>query len=201
VTYRVVEQGTQLAFYAMIAVFETIPLMLVGIALYRLGFFAGTLDRRKMRRWGWTGLALGALASFALGRWALVREFPPFLTQFVFNGPSAFPRLAMVLGLAALLVLWAPTASQTALGSRLVAAGRMAFSNYIGTSVVMVLVFQGWAGGLYGELDRLELLAVVVVAWALMLGWSQPWLARFRYGPLEWLWRCLTYGRRFPMRR
>jgi len=41
----------------------------------------------------------------------------------------------------------------------------------------------------------------VVLAWALMLLWSKPWLDRYRYGPLEWLWRCLTYGRRFPLRR
>ena len=201
VAYRVAEQSSQLAFYAMLATFETIPLMLVGIALYRYGFFAGALDRRKMRLWGWVGLALGGLASLALGWWALARGFPPFLTQFVFNGPSAFPRIAMVLGIASLLVLWAPTAAQTWLGSRFVAAGRMAFSNYIATSVVMILVFQGWAGGLYGQLDRAGMLVIVALAWAAMLAWSKPWLARFRYGPLEWLWRCLTYGKLFPLRR
>ncbi len=39
-------------------------------------------------------------------------------------------------------------------------------------------------------------LLIVLAAWLLMLAWSKPWLARFRYGPLEWLWRCLTYGQR-----
>jgi uncharacterized protein len=66
---------------------------------------------------------------------------------------------------------------------------------------VMLLIFQGWAGGLYGEVDRLGLLPFVLLGWALMLAWSQPWLARFRYGPLEWLWRCLTYGKLFTLRR
>jgi uncharacterized protein len=201
VTYRVVEQSSQLALYAMIAVFETIPLMLLGMALLRFGLFEAALDHRKMRRWGWIGFAGGALASLALGWWALARDFPPFLTQFVFNGPSAFPRLAMVLGLASLLALWAPGAARGWLGGRFVAAGRMAFSNYLGTSVLMVLVFQGWAGGLYGELGRAGLLVVVVLAWVLMLAWSKPWLERFRYGPLEWLWRCLTYWKLFPLRR
>ncbi len=65
----------------------------------------------------------------------------------------------------------------------------------------MMLVFHGWAGGLFGELTRGGLYGVVVLAWALMLLWSKPWLDRYRYGPLEWLWRCLTYGRRFPLRR
>jgi uncharacterized protein len=77
----------------------------------------------------------------------------------------------------------------------------MAFSNYIGTSVLMMLIFRQWAGGLWGELGRVELVGVVLFAWVLMLLWSKPWLEHFRYGPLEWLWRCLTYGKLFPMRR
>ena len=77
----------------------------------------------------------------------------------------------------------------------------MAFSNYIGGSAVMMLIFHGWAGGLWGQFHRDGLLAFVLLGWVLMLAWSKPWLERFRYGPLEWLWRCLTYGKRFPFRR
>jgi uncharacterized protein len=77
----------------------------------------------------------------------------------------------------------------------------MALSNYVGTSLVMVLVFQGWAGGLYGTMHRAELLVVVLLGWALMLTFSRAWLARYRQGPLEWLWRCLTYWQCFPLRR
>jgi uncharacterized protein len=201
VGYRLAEQSGQLGLYAVIGLFETMPLMLIGMALLRFGLFEAALDRRKMRRWGWVGFLGGALLALALGWWAVVRDFPPFLTQFLFNGASAAPRLPMVLGIAALLALWAPVAARGWLGGRFVAAGRMAFSNYIGTSLVMTLVFQGWAGGLYGQLDRAGLLVVVVLAWVLMLAWSKPWLERFRYGPLEWLWRCLTYWKLFPLRR
>jgi uncharacterized protein len=45
-----------------------------------------------------------------------------------------------------------------------------------------------------------DLLLLVAMGWAMMLAFSRLWLSRFRYGPLEWLWRCLTYGRRFPNR-
>ena len=55
--------------------------------------------------------------------------------------------------------------------------------------------------GLFGELHRAQLLLVVLAAWVVMLAWSKPWLAHFRYGPLEWLWRCLTYWRIVPLRR
>jgi len=171
------------------------------MALYRLGLFEGGVDRRKLRRWAWIGVVGGALLTLPLGLWAMAAGFPLMLTQFVFNGAPALFHLAMVLGLVALLSLWAPRAAATWLGSRFVAAGRTAFSNYIGSSLVMMLVFQGWAGGLYGELHRGGLLLIVLATWVLMLAWSKPWLSRYRYGPLEWLWRCLTYRQRFALRR
>ena len=52
-----------------------------------------------------------------------------------------------------------------------------------------------------GILGNLYCLIAVLFGWVLMLAWSKPWLQHFRYGPLEWLWRCLTYGRRFALRR
>jgi uncharacterized protein len=201
VRYRVVDQGTMLAQAVAIVVVETAPLLLIGMALYRFGFFSAALDRARMRRWSWIAFVGGAVGTLALGWWTLEAGFPFYLTQFAFIAASALPRLPMILGLAGLLVLAAPAAQGGWLGQRIIAAGRMAFSNYIGTSVLMMLVFQGWAGGLFGQLSRIELLGFVVLGWVLMLAWSQPWLARFRYGPLEWLWRCLTYGRRFSFRR
>jgi uncharacterized protein len=170
VRYRVVDQGAMLAQAVFIVFVETVPLLLVGMALYRFGFFSGQLDCGRLRRWSWIGLIGGTLGTLALGWWTLAAGFPFFLTQFTFSAASALPRLPVILGLAGLLVLVAPAARRGWLGPRVIAAGRMAFSNYVGTSV-------------------------------LMLVWSQPWLARFRHGPLEWLWRCLTYGRVFALRR
>ena len=88
-----------------------------------------------------------------------------------------------------------------ALTGRIAAAGRAAFSNYLGTSVLMTGLFYGWGLGWFGTLGRVELIAVVVAGWAIMLLWSKPWLDRFRYGPLEWAWRSLTNGRVEPIRR
>lgn len=201
VAYRLAEETNGLAETPIVALVETIPLMLIGMALYRRGLFERRFDRARARRWAWIGLVGGAILTVPLGLWAVAADYPFMLSLFVFGGPVAFLHLPMVLALAALLSLWAPTASQTWLGSRLVAAGRMAFSNYLGGSIVMMLVFQGWAGGLFGEFHRLGLLPFVLFGWLLMILWSKPWLARFRYGPLEWLWRCLTYGRIFPLRR
>ena len=183
------------------AVYETIPLLLVGMALYRLGFFTGNWNRRRMRLWGWVAVAASAAGTAALGGWAMMRDFPFWFTQFIYHGPVIILRVTMALGMMGLLVLATPKGPPGWLGARVIAAGRMAFSNYIAMSAVMAVLFQGWAIGLFGELHRPTLLLPVLGGWALMLGWSRPWLAHFRYGPLEWLWRCLVYGQWFAIRR
>ncbi|MGN6500062.1 MAG: DUF418 domain-containing protein [Tsuneonella sp.] len=181
-------------------VLETIPLMLIGMALYRAGLFDGRLDRREQARWGWIGFAAGTALTLALALWTMADGLTYAGTMFAFLGPQSLTRLPAVLGLAALLALWGPRASGW-LGSRVAAAGRMAFSNYIGTSLAMLFVFGNWGLGLFGSLDRPRLYLVMLAMCGLMLAWSKWWLGRFRYGPLEWLWRCLTYWRRFPLRR
>jgi uncharacterized protein len=65
----------------------------------------------------------------------------------------------------------------------------------------MTTLFYGYGLGLYGTLSRVELWAVVMAMWVLMLLWSKPWLERFRYGPFEWLWRSLSRGRAERLRR
>lgn len=181
-------------------VLETLPLMLIGMALYRIGLFDGRLGARTQLRWGWIGVSVGSALTLPLALWALADGLTYTGTAFAFLGPQTLTRLPVVIGLAALLAVWGPRAGGW-LGSRVSAAGRTAFSNYVGSSLVMLAVFQGWGLGLFGVLDRPRLYLVAIAAWMVMLAWPKPWLARFRYGPLEWLWRCLTYGRIFPLRR
>ena len=76
----------------------------------------------------------------------------------------------------------------------LVAAGRMALSNYLLQSVICVAIFYGIAGGWWASLGRLELLGLALVIFATQMLASRLWLAKFRMGPMEWLWRRLAYG-------
>ncbi|HSM53101.1 MAG TPA: DUF418 domain-containing protein [Erythrobacter sp.] len=200
VAHRIAEHTFEPLANVLLFCMESIPLMLIGVALYRLGFFGGGFERRDMIRWGWIGLAVGGAMHVAIALWARQAGFTYYGNLAAFMGFSPLPRLFMVLGLAALLVAYSPGWTGW-LGQRIVAAGRAAFSNYLGTSIVMLFVFHGWALGLYGELNRPQLYLVVLLTWVAMLAWSKPWLARFRYGPLEWLWRSLTYGKLFALRR
>ena len=65
----------------------------------------------------------------------------------------------------------------------------------------MTALFHGWGLALGGTIGEAALVPFVLLGWLLMLGWSKPWLARFRQGPLEWLWRSLTERRALPFIR
>jgi uncharacterized protein len=83
----------------------------------------------------------------------------------------------------------------------LAAVGRMALTNYLLTSVICTLIFNGYGLGLFGKLERVQLLYVVFGMWAINLVLSPIWLHFYRYGPAEWAWRSLTYWKKQPMRR
>lgn len=174
---------------------ETLPLMLIGMALYRTGFFDGRWSRKRLRQIAIGGTGAGLAATLGLLAWLWPRDFPVQAMTAALLYWTALPHLAIALGYAALLVLWAPAIGRTGLGRRLVAAGRMALSNYVGTSIVMTALFYGWGLGLFGTVGHAAGWAFVLLGWMLMLAWSAPWLARFRQGPLEWLWRSLTEWR------
>ena len=84
---------------------------------------------------------------------------------------------------------------------RLAAVGRMALTNYLAHSVLCTTLCYGHGFGYFGYLSRGQQWCVVFAIWALQLWWSPVWLRHFRFGPAEWVWRCLTYGARQPWRR
>jgi uncharacterized protein len=104
-------------------------------------------------------------------------------------------------GYAAVLILLIKLDAFAGLRRRLAAVGQMAFSNYLFQSIVASVLFLGWGLGLAGRFDYAEQLLVVAAICAFQLAASPLWLARYRFGPAEWVWRSLTYWRRQPMRR
>lgn len=183
------------------SIFETLPLMMIGMALLKNGFLLGQWDRRRYRTWALYGIGGGALASL-LAAW--FQYHVGFNMIYVLNVQFAWmilPRLAMTLGYAALLVLVIERFAGSGFIHRVAAAGRAAFTNYLGTSIAMTTIFYGYGLGLYGHLTRVQLWLFVFGAWAVMLLWSKPWLEHFRYGPFEWVWRSLARMQWQPMRR
>lgn len=172
---------------------ETLPLMLIGMALLRTGFFTSGWSARTLRRIAWGGIGLGGGMTLAMLGWLMLHDFPPRAMFAAINDLSALPHLLMALGYAAGLMLLWPRIAAHAAGQTLAAAGRCAFTNYLGTTVLMTALFSGWGLGLGPELPRGWLPAFVLLGWAAMLVWPRWWLARFAAGPLETLWRRLTW--------
>ena len=81
----------------------------------------------------------------------------------------------------------------------LAGVGRMAFSNYILMSLLAMFIFYGNGLGLFGSVERVQQALLVPAIWAVVLVVTPLWLSKFRYGPLEWLWRTLTYLKRQPL--
>ena len=79
--------------------------------------------------------------------------------------------------------------------------GQMAFTNYLMQSLLCGLFFYGIGFGMFGKLQRYEIYYVVAAVWALQIIWSHIWLSYFRFGPLEWAWRSLTYWEKQPMKK
>ena len=178
---------------------ETLGLMLLGMGLYRAGFLTGALSRRSYV--ATAGVLIGAgLALYAHAAWrALAADFDRVeFMRWVQVGVDPFAPL-MAIGYAALIILVLP--QRGALAERLAAVGRTAFTNYLGATLVGFVLFFETGLGLFGELSRGEVWLFVPFVWAAMLVWSKWWLDRFRYGPFEWAWRCLSRGRWERLRR
>jgi uncharacterized protein len=152
----------------------------------------GEWSRARYRRWllvCW-GIALPAYA--ALAAYIVLAQFSLFSVALASWTLTAPLRPPMIAGWACLILLLARPGG--ALTERLAAAGRMAFTNYLLTSLICTTLFYGYGFGWFGHLSRWQLYPVVLAIWAMILLWSKPWLARFRFGPFEWLWRSLARG-------
>ena len=79
--------------------------------------------------------------------------------------------------------------------------GRMAFTNYLAQSVILGWIFYGYGLGLFGRLGVASALAIGLAVYFVQVPFSAWWLRRYRYGPVEWLWRTLMYGAAQPMRQ
>lgn len=158
----------------------------------KLGFF------RKVM---WIGLIIGLPGSiFAL--WAMLKAgpmSPSFLTASgVLVSSFANPALSAFY-VSALILLFHRPAWRARL-EPLRNAGRMALTNYLMQSIICTTIFYGYGLGLFGKVGPRWFLPLAIVIYALQLVWSTRWLKRFQFGPAEWLWRTLTYGKRQPMR-
>lgn len=171
-------------------------MMLIGMGLYRLGFLTGMLSYRA---YAWTivgGFLISLPANGAESVGMIRANFEPETPWWLLY---QLGRLAGALALVSIVIVISKSGVIPAVARRLAAVGRTALSNYLFTSVSCTAFFCGLK--LYGRFEYFQLFAVVAVVWVLNLTLSFVWLRYFQFGPVEWVWRSLTYWKRQPMRR
>lgn len=178
---------------------RTVGLFLFGFLAWRSGILRRASDHRPLL----FGLAIGGVV-FGAALAAAVEG------RALFGWPLLGPVRYVIERLSGLLLASGYAATVLALvsvavGQRMLAwaapVGRMAFTNYLCHSVILGWIFFGYGLGLFDRLSVATALAIGAVLCAVQVGVSAWWLARYRFGPVEWLWRSLMYGTWQPMVR
>ena len=166
--------------------------MLTGMALFKWGYLSAKKTTRT-----YVIMALALIPGLAIVLFGIDQQFGHGWTleysmyqgsQFNFVGT-----LFMVTGYIGLVMLWVKSNFLNGLKSILASTGRMALTNYLMQSVICTLIFYGHGFGLFGSVSRLGQFGIVVGIWLFQMVFSYFWLKRFKFGPMEWLWRSLTY--------
>ena len=175
-------------------------MMLLGMALYKNGFLSNQL---RTRVYVWTaviGLGVAWPLIFFTCWEAWKSHFDMLKTLLWTYPPYGLGRVAGALGTAAVILLLLRSGVIPWAMRRVAAVGQMALSNYLLTSISMRLLFVWGPLKWYGYMEYYKLYIVVLVMWAVNLTWSSIWLRYFQFGPMEWVWRSLTYWKRQPMK-
>jgi len=182
--------------YLIWAVWRIGGLMLLGMGLMKLGVLSAERSDRFYVVMALVGLPIG----LGLTAWGAVRHFAHgWAAEHSMYGGTLFNywgSLATALAWVALVMLVCRRRPGSWFVRAMGPVGRMAFTCYILQTVVCTTLFFGHGFGLYGQVPRWGQLLIVLAVWAVLVPFASVWLSRFRYGPLEGLWRRLTYGRR-----
>jgi len=189
-----ITQGFSLFVYTV----PTLGLMMLGLGLFKAGFFHARLPLKLY----WGLIAAGAVTLTVLGALqGIEKAAGPDMnaTRGWAMAVLSFPAL-ITLGYASALILL--TSRLPLIRKVLAPVGQMAVTNYLTQTLIMTTIFYlPWGPRLIGQVDYAQMWAFVGAVWLLQLIWSPIWLKHFRMGPFEWVWRCLTNRQRLPLRR
>ena len=174
-------------------------MMFIGMGLMKLGVLSAELSTRAYARMAIAGYLIGIPVNSYTALLVIKSGFDPVVQSFTATTYDV-GRLSIAIGHLGFLMLMCKTGVFRWLTERLGAVGQMAFSNYVMQSIIGAFVFTGYGFKLYGQLERYQLYYVVAAIWAVQMIVSPIWLKHYRFGPLEWAWRSLTYWKRQPMR-
>jgi uncharacterized protein len=195
-----VNQYMETAFLYFINFWDTLAMMLWGMAFFKLGILKGNRSNRFYWLMAFIGYGIGVTTNYFEGSHIVSSNFSilsinkTYMTYHLGRIPTACGHIAVIM-------LFVKSGFLPLLQKALAAVGQMAFTNYITQSIICNFIFLGYGFSMYGKLQRYELYYIVFSIWVFQLIVSPIWLKYFRFGPLEWLWRSLTYWKMQPMRK
>jgi uncharacterized protein len=195
--------------YLPLMLWDSLALMLLGLALLRWGFLTGAWTDHSYGRVMLIGYGLGLpLVCYSFYHSYRVSPNLDAMLARMLTTPIEwtgiiypFQRILLVMAHTAALIMMYKAGLFRRLFQRLEAVGQMAATNYVTQSIICTLVFFGYGLNWFGELEFYQLYFVVLAIWVVQILVSPLWLRAFLFGPLEWLWRSLTYARPQPFRR
>lgn len=193
--------GAPAATVELFLVIDALGTMLIGIGLFKNGFLTG---EKPNATYVWTAIVGFGIAEplYLIGVWKSYQSGFYFLTieKWLFL-PYYLTREAGALAILSVLLLIIKGQVMYRIQALVAAVGKTALSNYIFTSLLCQFLFVWGPWDLYGKLEYYQIHYVVIAVWAVNLTISQVWQRRFLFGPIEWLWRSLTYARPQPFQR
>ncbi len=175
-------------------------MMLLGMMLFK----TGVLTAQKSNRFYVSMAFIGIISGYVISGWGVYNNFEAGwsmgYSQFFGSIFNYFGSLGSALGYIGVVMLIAKSVRYGGLKRVFAAVGKMAFTNYILMSIICMFIFYGNGFGLFGKVDRTLQLLFVAGIWIIILIVSPLWLKYFRFGPLEWIWRVLTYWKYQPMK-
>lgn len=169
-------------------------LMLIGMAMFKLGIISGARSPRFYRYMTFVGIGFGVpLMFYNSQHWANTQWSLSYYESIAFQ-VNYWGGLLLAGGYIGLIMCLYQPGQLLWFSNLLAQVGRMALSNYLLQTLLCTLVFYGHGLGLFGKLERTEQLIVVGLVWLINLAFSNIWLKYYRQGPLEFIWRRLCQG-------
>ena len=189
-------------YYTYLFAWDLTLFMFLGMAFFKNGIITGNASAKIYWVLFIGGLSLGLLLSYYRQQDIIENNF----SQFEYNKNAAFDyyqlaRMLRSLGFFGLIMLMFKSGVFKWFFALFRPVGQMAFTNYLMQSLIGGLFFYGIGLNYFGKLERYELYIYVAVVWVIQIIWSHIWLRYFRFGPLEWLWRSLTYWKKQPWKK
>jgi len=176
----------------------TLGIFLLGYYLGAIGFFQ---EKTKSTILLISSFIIGLLATISAQTWGgNPYQFPPTLSNIFYK----FLLLAGQIFMCFFYIIFILKIVQTSIGIRVLKylkpVGRMALTNYISQTILLIIIFYNFGFNLFGRISLIAICGIAIFVLVLQIIVSNIWLKYFQFGPLEWIWRCLTYKKRLKIR-